>query len=124
MSADPAMTSIDRQARKQVLLTRIAFERIELRRQVAQVQEAGRLPLVLRALLGAGLGKSLLGGAGASGWLGTALALLRRYRVASTLLGGAASVLTGRGRWRRVLRLGLLGAAAWFSWRAARSRKV
>ena len=126
MDAEFSMHSIDRHARKQVLLTRIAFERIELRRQVAQVRDAAQLPQLLRAAVGGGgLGRRLFGAgptAQAGGWLGFALQLLRRYRVAAALLGGVAPTLRGRGRWRRLLRLGLLGAAAWFGWRAARDR--
>ena len=115
----------DRHARKQVLLTRIAFERIELHRDVARIKQAARVPQLLRAAMGGSLGQSLFGGgaAGAQGWVGTALALLRRYRLAATLLGGVAPLWRGRGRWRRIARLALLGAAAWFGWRATRERR-
>lgn len=118
-------TSIDRDARKQVLLTRIAFERVELRREFARVQQAAHLPNILRAALGGSLGRSLFGSgspAGAGGWIALALSLLGRYRVAAALLGGAAPVLRGRKGWRRLVRLGLLAAAAWLGWRAARGR--
>ena len=119
------MRAIDRHARKQVLLTRIAFERIGLRRDVAQLEQAARLPRVLRTLLGGGLGRSLFGAGtapSASGWFNSALAVLRRYRVAAALLGGLVPVLRGRAGWPRIARLGLLAAAAWFGWRATRGR--
>jgi hypothetical protein len=54
------MNTMDRDARKQVLLTRIAFERIELRRDVARLEQAARIPNLLRAAVGAGLAPSLL----------------------------------------------------------------
>ena len=126
MSADPAMTLIDRQARKQVLLTRIAFERAELRGELAQVNGAARLPNLLRGAIGGKLGQSLFGAAGPAGqggWVGLALSLLRRYRVAAALLGGAAPILRGRGGWRRVARIGGLAAAAYFGWRFVQGRR-
>ncbi|HEY8706674.1 MAG TPA: hypothetical protein VIM34_01610 [Burkholderiaceae bacterium] len=121
------MNPLDRNARKQVLRTRIAFERVELQRDLAQLRQAARVPQLLRGLAGAGLGRSLFGsgaagGSGAKGWVGLALSLLRRYPVASVLLGGLAPLLGGRGGWRRVVRLGALGAAAWFGWRTTRNR--
>ena len=123
------MNPIDRHARKQVLLTRIAFERVELQRDLAQLRQAARVPQLLRGLVGASLGRSLFGagsaatgGAAAKGWVGLVLSLLRRYRVAAVLLGGVAPLLRGRGGWRRAVRLGALGAAAWFGWRATRNR--
>jgi hypothetical protein len=122
------MNELDRNARKQVLRTRIAFERLELRRDLAQLRQAARVPQLLRGLVGAGLGRSLFGAAGATGattqgWVGLALALLRRYRWAAALLGGALPLLRRRGGWRRIVRLGALGAAAWAGWRAARERQ-
>jgi hypothetical protein len=51
------------------------------------------------------------------------LALLRRYRVAATLFGAVAPLLRGRAHWRRIVRLGVLGVAAWFGWRAVRNRR-
>lgn len=118
------MNPIDRAAQKQLLLARIAFQRVELRRDLARVREAARVPQLLRAALGgAPWGQALLGAGGArgAGWLGQAWVLLRRYRVLATLLGAVAPALGGRSR--RLVRLGLLGAAAWFGWRAARTRK-
>lgn len=119
------MKTIDREAQKQVLLARIAYQRVELRRDLAQVREAATLPQLLRAALGgggSGWRQALLGASGAAGagWLGQAWSLLRRYRVVATLLGAVAPALGGRSR--RLVRLGLLGAAAWFGWRAARTR--
>ena len=115
-------------SRKQLLLTRIAIDRAELRANAAQVGQAIGVPLLLRAVLGADIGRALLG-AGASGradWLRAGLALLRRYRWAATLASGILPLLRprerGRKGWRRVLRLGAVGAAAWFGWRALRSK--
>jgi hypothetical protein len=122
------MIMIDRQARKQVLLTRIAFERSELARELAQVNRAARVPNLLRGLFGgSGVGRSLFGAGGRpgqAGWVGLALSLLRRYRVAVALLGGATPLLRGHGgRWgRRLLSLGGLAAAAWAGWRLVRGR--
>lgn len=116
---------MDRHARKQVLLTRIAFERSELRGEFARVNQAARLPNLLRGAVGGGIGRSLFGAAGPAGrggWLGLTLSLLRRYRVAAALLGGAAPMLRGRGGWQRVVRLGGLAAAAYFGWRVAQGR--
>lgn len=117
---------MDRHAQKQVLLARVAYERIELRRDLARVREAARVPQLLRAALGGGgWGQALFGAGGTRGpgWFGQAWSLLRRYRVVATLLGALAPALGGRSRWRRIVRLGVLGAAAWFGWRAARNRR-
>ena len=122
--------SIDRQARKQVLLTRIAFERGELARELARVNRAARVPNLLRGVFGigglGGLGRSLFGAggpAGQAGWVALGLSLLRRYRVVAALLGSAAPLLRGHGRWRRrLLQLGGLAAAAWAGWRLVRGR--
>jgi|GEM_PF-1412534 len=114
------MNAMDRHARKQVLLTRIAFERAELRTELAQVNRAAHLPNLLRGAIGGRLGRSLFGAAGPAGqggWVGLALSLLRRYRVAAALLGGAAPILRGRGGWRRIVRMGGLAAVAYFGWR-------
>jgi hypothetical protein len=117
------MNPADREARKQVLLTRIAFERVEMRRELAHVREATHVPRLLRAALGFGLGRPLFnaGGAPEGGWLHLAMSLLRRYRVAAALLGGVAPVLRGRGL-RRLIKFGLMGAAAWFGWSLVRKR--
>lgn len=116
---------MDRHARKQVLLTRIAFERAELRGDLAYVNKAARLPNLLRGAIGGNLGQSLFGAAGPAGqggWVGLALSLLRRYRVAAALLGSAAPILRGRGGWRRVVRVGGLAAAAYVGWRFFQGR--
>lgn len=116
---------MDRHARKQVLLTRIAFERIELRGELARVDQAARLPNLLRGAIGGHLGQSLFGAAGPAGqggWVGLALSLLRRYRVAAALLGGVAPIVRGRGGWRRLARLGGLVAAAYAGWRFVQGR--
>lgn len=116
---------MDRHARKQVLLTRIAFERAALRSEFAHAYQAARLPNLLRGAIGGNLGRSLFGAAGPGsrgGWVGLAWSLLRRYRVAATLLGSAAAILRGRG-WRRVARVGGLATAAYFGWRFMQGRR-
>ena len=115
-------------SRKQLLLTRIAIDRAELRASVVRVRQAVGVPWLLRAVLGADLGRALFGagiGSGPGGgadWLRAGLALLRRYRWAATLVSGIVPLLRprerGRTGWRRWLRLGAVGATAWFGWRA------
>ena len=120
-----ARTRLDREARKQVLLTRIAFERADLRSELGQVNQAMRLPNLMRLAVGGGLIKSLLGSTtpvAGTGWLGTAWQLVKRYRVAATLLGSAAPILRRQG-WRRFGALGAVGTAAWLGWRWLQSRK-
>lgn len=119
------MNAMDRHARKQVLLTRIAFERAELRDELARVGNAARVSNLLRGAIGGNVGRSLFGAAGPAGqggWVGLALSLLRRYRLAAALLGGAAPIVRGRGGWRRVVRVGALAAVAYFGWRFVQGR--
>ncbi len=115
---------MDRYDRKQVLLARIAFERVELQREVAHLRQAAQLPQLLRSVVGGGLGASLLGAsaAGHGGWLNLALTLLGRYRVMAGLLAGAAPLLGGRRGWRRVAKVGVIAAAAWLGWRVVKGR--
>ena len=117
------MNPIDRHARKQLLLTRITFERTELRNELARVRHAARPAHLLRGVFGAELARSLFGGASGAaahgGWIGVALSLLRRYRVAAALLGGVAPILRGRGGWRRIVKLGGIAAAVYAGWRLA-----
>lgn len=118
------MKPIDLEAQKQVLLARIAYQRIELRRELVRVREAASVPRLVRAALGGGTWSQAVlaaGGARGAGWLGYAWALLKRYRVLATVLGALTPAVGRRGR--RFVRLGLLGAAVWFGWRAIRSRK-
>lgn len=116
---------MDAQVHKQLLLTRIALDRVELRFDLRLVRQAVSVPLLWRAVLGADLGRALFGGAkpGGTDWLRMAFTLLRRYRVAATILGGALPLLRGRRTWRRVALVGALGVAAWFGWRAVRGRR-
>jgi hypothetical protein len=124
---------LDAEARRQLLLTRIAFERGELRREVARLRQATALPQLLRSALGLRAGSGWFGAAGgakagaradadsSSGdWVGTAFAWLRRYRLATTVLGtlfgGAAPLLRKRGRWRRAALLATAGGAAYWLW--------
>ena len=111
-------------SRKQLLLTRIAIDRAELRASVVRVRQAVGVPWLLRAVMGADLGRTLFGAGtgGGADWLRAGLALLRRYRWAATLVSGIVPLLRprerGRTGWRRWLRLGAVGATAWFGWRA------
>lgn len=119
------MNAIERHARKQVLLTRIAFERAQLRADLAQVNQAARLPNLFRGVVGGKLATSLFGvpsPAGRTGWLGTAVSLLKRYRLAAALVGGVAPIVRGKGRWRRLLGLGGLTTAAYAGWQFLQSR--
>ena len=116
----------DPEARRQLLLTRIAFERSELRRDVERLRQATTLPHLVRSVFGLRPGSgwfSAATGAGAQGsgdWIGTALAWLRRYRLASSVLGtvfgGAAPLLRKRGRWRRLVLFAAAGGAAYWVW--------
>jgi hypothetical protein len=121
------MNALERRARKQLLLTRIAFERAELRGELASLRESARLPNLLRGALGAGLGGSLFGAARAKApadWAALAWSLFRRYRVAATVLGAVAPLLPGRRGWRRLVRLGGLAATAYLGWRLGTARKT
>ena len=118
--------SHDPEARRQVLLTRIAFERSELRRDVERLRQATTLPHLIRSALGLRAGSGWFGAAssadaqGGTDWISTALAWLRRYRLASSVLGalfgGAAPLLRKRGRWRRLVLLAAAGGAAYWVW--------
>ncbi len=122
--------TLDRDARKQLLLTRIAFERSALRRDLALVREATSVRHLLRGALPGGVGQALFGAnklpGNTAGWLALGLGLLRRYRTAATLLGGLAPTWSVRRGLRRVRRWGIvaaaLGAGAWFGWRALQRR--
>ena len=124
MRAEPGQP-MDRHARKQVLLARIAFERFELRRDVARVRQAAQLPQMLRSMIGGGLGAALLGAgtAGPGGWLNLAMSLLGRYRVVASAFAGMAPLLGGQRGWRRIVRLSVVGAAAWVGWRVVKRRR-
>ena len=115
---------MDPQARKQMLLTRIALDRVELRLDMTQVRQSVSVPLLWRALVGADLGRTLFSGTktDGAGWLRVGLTLLRRYRLAATILASVLPVLRGRRIIRRVAVLGTLGVAGWFGWRALRGR--
>ena len=121
------MNGDERHARKQVLLTRIAFQRDQLHREWAQVRRATEPRQLLRALIGDSLGttisRALFGrgaGAGSDDVVSQALGWLRRYRVAATLVGGVAPLLRGAGRWRRGLRIAAIAGAGWLGWRVVR----
>jgi len=112
----------DREVQRQLLLTRIALERGELRREVAELRAATSLPPLAKTLLRSAFGMPArpAGASGADGWLETALAWLRRYRLASaalgTLFGAAAPTLGRRLPWKRLALLAVLGGAAWWGW--------
>ena len=120
---------MDDSSRKQLLLTRIALDRAELRADAARVHGAIGVPLLWRAVVGADIGRSLFSGgpADAAGWLRAGLALLRRYRWVATIFSGIVPMLRRPGRarkgWRRLVRLGaigVIGLTAWFGRRAWR----
>ena len=115
---------MDPHTHKQLLLTRIALDRAQLRLAVDDVRRSASLG----RLLGGAFQSPVLrrvwavgAPADGGGWLGTALALLRRYRLAATALGLITSVVGPR---RRLPRFGLLAAVAggaWVAWRASRA---
>jgi hypothetical protein len=121
----------DPETHRQLLLTRIALERSQLRRDVERLRQATTLPHLLRSALGLRPGTSWFGATtrtdaqGHTDWIGTALAWLRRYRLATSVLGalfgGAAPLLRKRGRWRRLLLLAAAGGAAYWIWSNSRS---
>ena len=106
------MNALERHARKEVLLARIAHGRSELRRDLALVKESAHPQQLLRATVGAN----------PSDWIATGMSWLRRYRVAATIVGTAAPLLGGRGRWSRLLRIGVIVGAGWLGWRVVRDR--
>jgi len=121
--------SSDLEARRQLLLTRIAFERNALRRDVERLRQATSLPHLVRSALGLRAGSGWFGAASRAGarepadWIGTALAWLRRYRLATSVLGtlfGGAPLLRKRGRWRRLVLLAAAGGAAYWVWNNTR----
>jgi hypothetical protein len=113
---------VERHARKQVLLTRIAFERVEMRRDITRLQHAARLPTLLRALLGIGPGRASSQAAGGNA-LALALSLWRRYRGAAMMLGSLVPLWRLARGWRRITLLAAVGSAAWVGWRALTRRK-
>jgi len=122
------MNPVERHARKQVLLARIAFSRNELRRDVEHVKRAVELPHLLRAVVGDGIGSTVsrvlsgMGGRNPAEWFSLGMAWLRRYRMAASLLGSVAPMFRGRGIVRRVVRIAVLGGVGWLGWRTMRSR--
>lgn len=139
-----AMNAMDRHARKQVLLTRIAFERRQLRGELAQLGNAARWPNLLRDVVGSAA-RGAAGGAGSGSdhpigsivgalfgatrqaangnWVGVAASLLQRYRWVAALLGTAAPLVRGQRGWRRLVRVGGLAGVVWLGWCAYRRRR-
>lgn len=113
---------IDAQSHRQLLLTRIAFERAQLAADVQRLGQAASLPAIVRSVAGPGFISDWFGkqrsprAKSASGWLDLALTLLSRYRVAATLLGGIAPLLGGGRRWRRLLMAAVVGGAGYAGW--------
>lgn len=131
----------DAEARKQLLLTRIALERAQWTRDIGALRQVASLqrllPGALRAALGSGWLATLFGRApaspeysGAPGWAGQiarALALVRRYPILWSLLGSVLPWARGRrakGRSRPVgiAVCGALAAAAIAAWAINRLR--
>jgi hypothetical protein len=94
----------ERDAEHRRLLDRIAIERVELALDLARARRAVRLPPLLHALAGALLSPRA---DAAGGWFGTALGLLRRYPVLTSLLGLVSPLLR---RWRGLRRVAILAA--------------
>jgi hypothetical protein len=117
---------LDPEARRQLLLTRIAYEREALRRDITRVKAASTPAQLLRTAFGVRLKPGLFSGAqnatGPDGWFTTALAWLRRYRMVSTLVGtlfgSAAPLLRRGGGLRRIVMLAASAAAAFAAYQA------
>jgi len=114
---------MDRQARRQLILTRTALERAELvidlervRRtvDVSQWFRAALRPSVLRNFFGDG-------DAGDQRWTRIALLLLRRYRLVGAAFGLLAPLLRGRSWLRSLLIASIVAAATWAAWQALRA---
>ena len=116
------MNPRDRNARKQLILDRIALERVVLRNDLAVVRHSLRPIQLIRAAMTAGAGPDWLSQktATAEAWLPRIFWLLKKYRWAATLLAGVPAM----GRWlRRKHRLGVafaLVSAVIAVWRAVR----
>jgi hypothetical protein len=126
------MNSVERHARKQVLLARIAFSRNELRRDIAQVKHAAEPAQLMRSVVGDSVGSTLSrwfgggdhpGRTSAGDWFGTAMAWLSRYRMASTLLGSVLPMLGGGRGLRRLLKIAAVVGTGWLGWRTLSSRR-
>jgi hypothetical protein len=118
----------ERHARRQLLLTRIAFQRHELRSDVELLRHSLEPRQLLRAVVGdsfgGAVGRLFRGRAMPTGdLLSQALGWLRRYRMAAALVGGAAPLLRGGGRWRRWLRVAAIAGASWLGWRTIKDRQ-
>lgn len=123
---------LDRDARKQLVLTRIALERAQWTREVDAVQFAAQpkqlFPLLVRTAFGPGWVSQLFAGPAASARgaaaqglasrLAQGLVLLRSYPVIWSLLGTAIPWLGARRGMRRVVLLAAVGtgvaAATWY----------
>ncbi len=126
---------LDRAARKQVLLTRIAFERTQVREDVAQLRDSATFGNLMRGLFGGGrLARSLfgrpasrrgrrLGNSGSNrGWLPNAIKLFSRYRTAAAVVTTLMPLLGSLAGWKRIFKYGGLAAAGYTGWKALQNR--
>lgn len=122
-------SSLDRAARKQVLLTRIAFERSQMRGDVAQLRESSQVGNLLRGFFsGNKWTRSLFGGSdprtrkrgkrdSQEGWLPTALTMFSRYRTAATVVAALAPILGSMAGMGRLVKWGGVAVAGFIGWR-------
>lgn len=112
---------LDRDARRQLLLTRIAVERVDLLGDLARLRRSASVSRLLRLAVAPTPLAALFSGAASArgaGWVGTAVALWRRWRRVAPVAGLLLPLLRRR-RWlRRLLLAGGLAAGVW----AARRR--
>lgn len=124
-------SSLDRAARKQVLLTRIAFERSQMKGDVAQLRESSQVTNLLRSFFrGNKWTRSLFGsgrprvqgqrgrrGQQEGGWLSVAMTMFTRYRTAATVVAALTPILGSVAGIGRLLKWGGVAAAGFIGWR-------
>lgn len=128
-------SSLDKAARKQVLLTRIAFERSQMRGDVAQLKESSQFSNLLRGFFSGNKWTRSLFGSGRSrssgssrnrgrsrsgpqeGWLPAAMTLFSRYRTAATVVAALTPILGSWAGIGRLLKWGGLATAGFVGWR-------
>ena len=111
-----ASSSVDRQARIELLRTRAALERETLAEQVAQAGRALGPGQLLRMAL-SGLGGSMKVKGDGGSWLAQALNLADRHPLLTSTL---PSLLLNSARGRRIVRAASIALAGWQLYRAWR----
>jgi len=112
----------DRNARHQLLLTRIAVDRVQMSNDLQRMRHAAQPARLLAAGWAATPLASLFGaasGAGPQPWAATALAMWRRWRRVAPVVGLLAPLLPKR-RWLRRTALLATVLAGWWASRRPR----